>query len=156
MVRISRVGVALCVALMFPAAALAEKAFTGPAGWNHVVSATPGAVRTQDVWKAGDGGPSVDVLTVLTDSSIPLADAIDAVHTNVHNIGMKLTIDQDRTCNSRRAHTFEMAFGGDKKTLVNQTIIDQGAGSMRITYSRLDGQPFASEVKAALAEYCGP
>jgi len=155
MKKLSRMGAVLCAVLALPIAALAaDKSFDGPSGWNHVTMGTPGAVRTQDVWKSGDA-PTSDVLTVLTDTSIPFDAAIEAVRTNTKANGLKLNIDADKTCNGKKAHIFEMTFGTEKRTFVNQTLVEDGTGSMRITYSRLDTQPFSNDVKAALFAYCG-
>lgn len=146
---------AAVIAVLVPLAASAAKTFDMPAGWNHAITSSPGVARTQDVWKAGDGGPTADVLSVLTDTALPYADAVGAVRNNVQSGSLKLTVDQDRTCDGKKTHVFELAFGTDKKTLINQTIVDEGSGSMRITYSRLDGQPFSNDVKSALAAFCG-
>ncbi|GAC1545969.1 MAG: hypothetical protein NVS2B17_28800 [Candidatus Velthaea sp.] len=154
MSQLIRMCAAVCVAVAVPVAAFAAKTFEPPTGWNHVVASTPGVSRTQDVWKAGEG-QNADVLAVLTDSSVGFIDALGAVRSNVQGGGLKMTIDQDRTCDGKKAHMFELSFGADKKTLINQTIVDEGSGSMRITYTRIDGQPFSPEVKAALAAFCG-
>lgn len=150
-----RVLIAGCALVAVPLAANASKSFSGPATWSHVASSTPGAERSQDVWKSGDS-PSAEVLAVMSDSTMNYDGIIAAVRANVAGGGMKLGIDKDITCEGNRAHTFEMSFGPDgKKTLVNQTIVADGDGTTRITYTRADGKPYADDVKAAISAYCG-
>jgi hypothetical protein len=153
-VTLLRAGV--CAILMLPTAALADKTFTAPSGWTQVVSAAPGAARIQEVWKM-DTGPASQVLSVLTDPATSYADVLAAVRANVAAGGMKLTLDQDRMCDGRPAHTFEMVFGPDeKKSIANQTVITTGTGSMRITYTRARSDKFSGAVRSAIDGYCGP
>lgn len=142
--------------LLVPLTASAAKTFLGPATWVHIASATPGTAGTQDVWKSSSA-PTAEVLAMMSDATTSYDGVLAAVRANVASGGIKLGLDRDTTCNGSRAHTFELSFGPDgKKTLVNQTIIADGDGTTRITYTRSDGKPFSDEVKSAIGAYCGP
>lgn len=153
--KVYRIVLAGCAIAAVPLAAAAMKSFPGPSSWTHVAATTSGATVSQDVWKSSDG-PSADVLAVMTETTMKYDDVLAAVHSNVAAGGIKLSLDKDMTCAGDRAHNFEMSFGPDgKKTLVNQTIIADGTGTTRITYTRADGKPFSDDVKTAVASYCG-
>jgi hypothetical protein len=154
MMKIVRVTTAVCAVIAIPLAASADKFFAAPTGWNHVVVSAAGTPRSQDVWKSSDS-PNADVLQLMVDATAKYDDVLASVRANAASGAMLLTIDRDLTCDGKKAHTFELEFGQGKKILVNQTVVADGEGTTRITYTRQDGQPFSNDVKAAIAEYCG-
>ncbi len=135
-----------------PLAAGAAKSFGGPSGWNHDVVAQGGGGRTQDVWKAPD---ATEVLSVIADAATSFDDAIGMIRKNAIDSKLRFGLDKDLMCDGRKAHLFEMAMGDSKKTLFNVTVVSDGSGMERITYSRPDGNRFSSDVKDALSSYCG-
>lgn len=151
--RVYRLAIVLgCALLALPVAAGAAKAFAGPSGWNHDIVAQGGSGRTQDVWKSTD---AAEVVSVIADTSTSFDDAVGVIKKNAIENKTRFGLDKDLTCDGRKAHLFEMAFGDSKKTLFNVTVIADGAGMERITYSRPDGNKFSGDVKDALTSFCG-
>lgn len=152
--RLYRLAILLgCGLVASPLATEAAKSFGGPSGWNHDVVAQGGGGRTQDVWKGPDAN---EVLSVIADTGTSFDDAVGVIRKNATDSKLRFALDKDLTCDGRKAHLFEMAMGDTKKTLFNVTVIADGTGMERITYSRPDGVRFSSDVKDALAGYCGP
>jgi len=141
-----------CGLFALPLAAGAAKAFGGPSGWNHDVIAQGGGGRTQDVWKTPDAN---EVLSMIADTGTSFDDAIGVIRKNATESNLRFGLDKDVTCDGRKAHLFEMTMGDSKKTLFNVTVVSDGTGMERITYSRPDGSRFSSDVKNALSSYCG-
>ncbi len=141
-----------CGLFALPLAAGAAKSFGGPSGWNHDVIAQGGGGRTQDVWKAPG---SNEVLSIIADTATSFDDAIGVIRKNATDSKLHFGLDKDSTCDGRKAHLFEMAMGDSKKTLFSVTVIADGTGMERITYSRPDGSRFSSDVKDVLSSYCG-
>ena len=137
---------------LLPLAASAGKAFPGPSGWNHDIVAQGGGGRVQDVWKSTDAN---EVVSVIADTNTAFDDAVGVIRKNATESKTRFGLDRDFTCDGRKAHLFEMAFGDSKKTLFNVTVVADGSGMERITYSRPDGNRFAGEVKDVLTGYCG-
>jgi hypothetical protein len=151
--RFNRLAIFLgCGLFALPLAAGAAKSFGGPSGWNHDVIAQGGGGRTQDVWKTPDAN---EVLSMIADTGTSFDDAIGVIRKNAIDSKLRFGLDKDLTCDGRKAHLFEMAMGDAKKTLFDVTVIADGAGMERITYSRPDGSRFSSDVKDALTSYCG-
>jgi hypothetical protein len=139
-------------ACMLPAAAGAQRAFSGPAGWDHTASGAPGAAAPSSIetWKKGEQSVSV-----LTDTSVAYADVLARVRKNIGDNGIHPAVDRDLTCGGKPAHEVEMTLG---TTTFHQLLIDEGTGqgSTRVTYSRPQSAPAATEVAAALSAYCAP
>ena len=138
-------------ALAIPlAAGAAPKPFTGPAGWDHHVTATPSPMspRSAESWQRGDQSVSA-----VNASDVVYADVIVAVHKNMTTNNVHPTLDRDMTCAGKPAHEIEMTLNG---TTFHQLIVDEGtgAGTTRITYSRPQSMTPAADVTAALAAYC--
>jgi hypothetical protein len=142
----------LAFAALLPiAASAATKPFTGPpSGWDHAVlaSPTPQTPRAQETWKKSDG----ELITYLSDGGLVYDDSVAMIHKNISDNGLKPSVDRDRTCNGRRAHEVEMAFG---PTIVHQVIVDDAPGVTKVTYTRGQGTPASPDATAALTSYCG-
>jgi len=137
-----------------PLAASAAKTFVGPASWNHIVSGTPGAARTVDVWKMNGSGNS-PTLNVVVDTTTAYNDALAAVKANAQNGGIKITGDKDRPCGGVTAHEFDIELdAGTSKILSTYTIVPDPKGITRITYSRPADAPQNKDVQAALDAFC--
>ncbi len=149
-VRTATLIIALTVCPPFIAAA-AGKPFTGPAGWDHTVTATPTpqVPRAQESWKKSDG----EQLTLLTDDELSYDDTVAMIHKNITGNGLKPAVDKDRTCDSRRAHEVEMTLGS---TVVHQIVVDDAPGVTKLTYTRTQGTPMNPDIAGALTTYCGP
>jgi len=146
-----RFVIALTALCAIPLAASAAKTFVGPSSWNHVVSGTPGAARTMDVWKQSDS-PTAPVLNVLFDSNTSYNDMLGQVRTNAQNGGIKIVGDKDRPCAGQTAHEFDIQLGAG--SLTTQTIVPDTKGVTRITYTRSSGQPIAKDVQSAIDSFC--
>jgi hypothetical protein len=141
----------IAIAALLPlAVAAATKPFPGVTGWDHTVGATPSAQtpRAQETWKKSDG----EQLTYLADGGLAYDDIVAMVKKNVADNGIKPALDKDRTCEGKRAHEIEMAFG---TTVVHQIIVDDSPGVTKLTFSRAQGQSMPAEVTSALTSYCG-
>ncbi|HZO94801.1 MAG TPA: hypothetical protein VFB22_13740 [Candidatus Baltobacteraceae bacterium] len=139
-------------ALLAPfAAGAAPKPFTGPAGWNHTVTATPSPTspRSAESWQKGDQNVSA-----LNSTDVVYGDVVAAVHKNMAGNNVHPTVDRDITCAGKPAHELEMTLNG---TTFHQLIIDEGTGggTTRITYSRPQSMSPAPDVTAAFTAYCG-
>ncbi len=143
-------GLVFAAALVPLAAAAAPKPFTGPAGWEHAVGASPSpqSPRAQETWKK-----SGELLTLLSDGGLAYDDIVAMVKKNVADNGLKPAVDRDRTCDGRRAHEVELTFGS---SVVRQIIVDDNPGVTKLTYTRPAGTPAGADATGALAAYCGP
>jgi len=144
------------VLVAIPLAASAAKTFVAPATWTHVVTGTPGAARTVDVWKLNDS-PTSPVLNVVVDTTQSYADALAGVRAYAQNDGIKVNRDKDKPCAGVTAHEFEIDVAGSNPTLSIYTIIpNDPKGITRITYSRpADARP-SKDVQAAVDAFCAP
>jgi len=138
-----------------PLAASAAKTFVGPASWNHLVSGTPGAARTVDVWKMNNS-PSSPVLNVVVDTTVSYPDALAAIRTNAQNGGIKIIADKDRPCAGATGHEFDIEIDAGTKILSTYTIVPDAKGITRMTYSRPADAPPSRDVQAALDAFCSP
>jgi hypothetical protein len=141
---------ALCA---IPLAAAAAKTFVGPASWNHIVTGTPGAARTVDVWKM-NGSPNAPTLNVVVDTTTSYSDALAAVRANAQNGGIRITADKDRPCGGVTAHEFDIELDAGNKILSTYTIVPDPKGITRITYSRPADAPNSKDVQAAVDAFC--
>jgi len=64
--------------------------------------------------------------------------------------------DKDQTCDGKTAHMIELVYGPEaKRVKVDRWVVPDGAGTVQITYTRPEAEPFPDDVKGALAAYCG-
>src|SRR5581483_7047099 len=97
-------------ALLAPfAAGAAPKPFTGPAGWNHTVTATPSPTspRSAESWQKGDQNVSA-----LNSTDVVYGDVVAAVHKSMAGNNVHPTVDRDITCAGKPAHELEMTLNG--------------------------------------------
>lgn len=149
-------GVAPILAGTLAVGAVASKAFSPPPGWDRVgSSSSPDSPRRLDAFKQGDGDVK-QTLTVVADSSIGYADLLARIRKNIADIHPRISLDHDQTCDGKQGHLIELVFGGGGRgSIMNQLIVPDGDGTLQITYTRMEGQPFLDDVKAAIADYCG-
>jgi hypothetical protein len=136
-----------------PLAASAAKTFVGPSSWNHIVTGTPGAARSVDVWKMNTS-PTSPVLNVVVDTAQSYPDALSAVRANAQNGGIRITGDKDKPCGSVTAHEFDIELDAGNKILSTYTIVPDPKGITRITYSRPADAPQSKDVQAAIDAFC--
>jgi hypothetical protein len=149
----SLIAAALAVAATAAAASADTVAFVGPAGWSHSPPpATSDPNRTIDQWHiSGD----IATVTFIKDTSTAYSDALAVVQKNVTTNSIKTSADKDVPCRGTTGHVIEFGFGPDgHRVIINRLMVPDGTGVDSITYSRSDGSPFDSDVKAAETAFC--
>jgi len=151
-----RLVLAAAILVAIPPAASAANTFVAPATWTHVVTGTPGAARTVDVWKLNDSATS-PLLNLVVDTTQVYADALAAVRSYAQSAGIKMTTDKDRPCAGVTAHEFAIQLETGNNTLfTNYTIVPDAKGVTRITYSRSGDARVNKDVQAAIDAFCAP
>jgi len=144
--------VALVASATVATAASAAITFTGPSGWSHVEQPNSDGTHKFEQWRLSGDPPQT--VTVIEDSSTAYADALAAVRKNFSDNHIRPSIDKDDTCLGHTSHTVEFSVGADGQIVINNMLIPDGNGVIKVTYARGKGFDYDPDVKKAVTAFC--
>jgi|HubBroStandDraft_6_1064221.scaffolds.fasta_scaffold488440_1 hypothetical protein len=146
--------VALLASASVVTAAMAAATFPAPSGWRHVEQPNSSSDGTHkfDQWKLAGDPPQT--ITVIEDSTMSYSDALAAVKKNFTDNHIKPAIDKDETCLGRASHNVEFSVGTDGQIIINNLLVPDGNGVIKVTYARGKGFDYDPDAKKAVTDFC--
>jgi hypothetical protein len=144
-------------AVGMPAGSLADVGFTPPSGWAPITqTSAPGATRTTQMWKDKPDAADAQVLTVVSDSTVPYADVVSTIQKNAAAGGLTIKKDMDSACMGKTGHLIAIEYGTPDLMVVSERlIVPSDTGTIQLTYTRRDSQRFVDDVQKSISAFCG-